>query len=213
MHFDGLIIVPALLQWLIHECCLNHFVGSGKGSGGSSKVSLDIPITLVPGRNTIDLLSLTVGLQVLLHFIQFVASYCLDLKNLIALRVSFVWWKFSIFLLWLEIFSTNKVYNAIYQNYGAFFELRGAGVTGPVKLESQNNNITVDLSSEQWTYQVGFFKHPGVELSNPERNFIFYLFFCCYPDFGFIINLFLWSRHGYQKKKKKAAEILKCRSQ
>lgn len=190
MHFNDLIIVPALLQWLIHECCLNHFVGSGKGSGGSSKVSLDIPITLVPGKNTIDLLSLTVGLQVLLHFIQFVASiflvrsyYCLDLKNLIALRVSFVWWKFLIFLFWLEIFSTNKIYNAIYQNYGAFFELRGAGVTGPVKLENQKNNITVDLSSGQWTYQVGFFKHPGVELSYPKRNFIY--IFLVLPRFFF----------------------------
>lgn len=34
-------------------------VGSGKG-----KVALEIPVTLIPGKNTIDLLSLTVGLQV-----------------------------------------------------------------------------------------------------------------------------------------------------
>lgn len=56
----------------------------------------------------------------------------------------------------------------MYQNYGAFFETKGAGITGPVKLESQKNGITVDLSSGQWTYQVGFFKHPGFML--------FYLF-------------------------------------
>jgi hypothetical protein len=41
-----------------------------------------------------------------------------------------------------------------YQNYGAFFELEGAGITGPVKLEGLKNGTTVDLSSLQWTYQV-----------------------------------------------------------
>jgi hypothetical protein len=41
-----------------------------------------------------------------------------------------------------------------YQNYGAFFELKGAGITGPVKLEGLKNGTTVDLSSLQWTYQV-----------------------------------------------------------
>lgn len=87
----------------LHVFINKKLAGSGKGSGDNSKVSLEIPITLVPGKNTIDLLSLTVGLQ----------------------------------------------------NYGAFFELRGAGVTGPVKLESQKNNITVDFSSGQWTYQIG----------------------------------------------------------
>lgn len=38
--------------------------GSGTGNGGNAKVNVDIPITLVAGKNTIDLLSLTVGLQV-----------------------------------------------------------------------------------------------------------------------------------------------------
>ena len=52
---------------LLYRCRLNFFVGSGRGGKGNSKVSLEIPITLVPGKNTIDLLSLTVGLQVLLH--------------------------------------------------------------------------------------------------------------------------------------------------
>lgn len=65
-------------------------------------------------------------------------------------------------------------YNGMYQNYGAFFETRGAGVTGPVKLERQKNGINVDLSSGQWKYQVGFFKHSGVKIvflifSNPIR--------------------------------------------
>ncbi|XP_022970625.1 beta-galactosidase 8-like [Cucurbita maxima] len=87
----------------LHVFINGKLAGSGKGSSDNSKVSLEIPITMVPGRNTIDLLSLTVGLQ----------------------------------------------------NYGAFFEKRGAGVTGPVKLESQKNSITVDLSSGQWTYQIG----------------------------------------------------------
>lgn len=39
------------------------------------------------------------------------------------------------------------------QNYGAFFDLTGAGITGPVKLIGQNGAI--DLSSQEWTYQVG----------------------------------------------------------
>ena len=40
------------------------FAGGGKGSSSNAKVTVDIPVTLVPGKNTIDLLSLTVGLQV-----------------------------------------------------------------------------------------------------------------------------------------------------
>lgn len=39
--------------------------GSGRGSSGNAKVSVEIPVTLAPGKNTIDLLSFTVGLQVL----------------------------------------------------------------------------------------------------------------------------------------------------
>ncbi|XP_020259719.1 beta-galactosidase 8 isoform X2 [Asparagus officinalis] len=39
------------------------------------------------------------------------------------------------------------------QNYGAFYDLVGAGITGPVKLKGQNGSV--DLSSQQWTYQVG----------------------------------------------------------
>ncbi|KAL5055097.1 hypothetical protein RYX36_035779, partial [Vicia faba] len=48
---------------------LNAFIngklaGSGVGNSGNAKVKVDIPITLVSGKNKIDLLSLTVGLQV-----------------------------------------------------------------------------------------------------------------------------------------------------
>lgn len=42
----------------------------------------------------------------------------------------------------------------IVQNYGAFFDKARAGVTGPVQLKGGNNGSTVDLSSQQWTYQV-----------------------------------------------------------
>ncbi|XP_004505982.1 beta-galactosidase 8 [Cicer arietinum] len=78
--------------------------GSGAGNSGNASVNVDIPITLVVGNNTIDLLSLTVGLQ----------------------------------------------------NYGAFFDTRGAGITGPVTLKGLKNGSTIDLSSQTWTYQVGF---------------------------------------------------------
>lgn len=40
------------------------------------------------------------------------------------------------------------------QNYGAFYDLVGAGITGPVKLKG-SNGASLDLSSQQWTYQVG----------------------------------------------------------
>ncbi|KAF2300591.1 hypothetical protein GH714_014218 [Hevea brasiliensis] len=80
------------------------FLEDGSGTGKSSaKVSVDIPIIVIPGKNTIDLLSLTVGLS----------------------------------------------------NYGAFYDSIGAGITGPVKLVGQNGT-TVDLSSQQWTYQTSF---------------------------------------------------------
>ncbi|KAA8550416.1 hypothetical protein F0562_002100 [Nyssa sinensis] len=87
---------------------LNAFIngklaGSGKGNSGNAKVSIEVPITLMPGKNTVDLLSLTVGLQ----------------------------------------------------NYGAFFDKRGAGITGPVKLQGLKNGSAVDISSAQWTYQIG----------------------------------------------------------
>lgn len=40
------------------------------------------------------------------------------------------------------------------QNYGAFFDLKGAGITGPVQLKGFKNGSSTDLSSKQWTYQV-----------------------------------------------------------
>ncbi|KAF5930961.1 hypothetical protein HYC85_031834 [Camellia sinensis] len=87
----------------LHAFINGKLAGSGKGNSGNAKVSMEVRITLVPGKNIIDLLSLTVGLQ----------------------------------------------------NYGAFFDKKGAGVTGPVKLKGVNNGSTIDLSSQQWTYQVG----------------------------------------------------------
>ncbi|XP_021887024.1 beta-galactosidase 8 [Carica papaya] len=86
----------------LHAFINGKLAGSGTGSSNNAKVSVKIPVTLQPGKNTIDLLSLTVGLQ----------------------------------------------------NYGAFFDKVGAGITGPVKLEG-SNGASIDLSSQQWTYQVG----------------------------------------------------------
>ncbi|RVW38790.1 Beta-galactosidase 8 [Vitis vinifera] len=79
---------------------------SGTGNSGNAKVTVDIPVTLIHGKNTIDLLSLTVGLQ-------------------------------------------------------------GAGITGPIKLKGLANGTTVDLSSQQWTYQVGL---QGEELGLPSGS-------------------------------------------
>ncbi|KAI7992809.1 Beta-galactosidase 8 [Camellia lanceoleosa] len=91
------------LGHVLHAFINGKLAGSGEGNRGNAKVSIEVPITLVPGKNRIDLLSLTVGLQ----------------------------------------------------NYGAFFDKWGAGVTGPVKLKGLNNGSTIDLSSRQWTYQTG----------------------------------------------------------
>ncbi|XP_038705830.1 beta-galactosidase 8 [Tripterygium wilfordii] len=92
------------LGHVLHAYINGRLAGSGIGSSGNAKVSVEIPVTLVPGKNTIDLLSLTVGLQ----------------------------------------------------NYGAFFDKTGAGITGPVKLkDSTNGSVPVDLSAQQWTYQIG----------------------------------------------------------
>ncbi|KAK6141946.1 hypothetical protein DH2020_024319 [Rehmannia glutinosa] len=111
------------LKTVLHVDSLGHtlyafingaLAGSGKGRNDNPKVSIDVPVSFVPGKNKIDLLSLTVGLQ----------------------------------------------------NYGAFFDKTGAGVTGPVQLKgSQNGSSTVDLSSQQWTYQIGL-KGEGLGLSS-----------------------------------------------
>ncbi|KAL2332047.1 hypothetical protein Fmac_019628 [Flemingia macrophylla] len=87
----------------LHAFINGKLAGSQAGNSGKSKFTVDIPVTLVAGKNTIDLLSLTVGLQ----------------------------------------------------NYGAFFDTWGAGITGPVTLKGSTNGSTLDLSSQTWTYQVG----------------------------------------------------------
>ena len=46
------------------------------------------------------------------------------------------------------------VYPFFNQNYGAFFDKTGAGITGPVQLKGLKNGTTIDLSSQRWTYQV-----------------------------------------------------------
>jgi len=48
---------------------MENFSGSGMGNHEKANVKVDIPITLLAGKNTIDLLSLTVGLQVRLFFL------------------------------------------------------------------------------------------------------------------------------------------------
>ncbi|KAJ4787145.1 Beta-galactosidase [Rhynchospora pubera] len=97
-------------QTLLHVESLGHvlrafvngyYIGGAMGSADSTKISLSKLIILDKGKNTIDLLSATVGLQ----------------------------------------------------NYGAFFDLSGAGITGPVTLSA--NGVTFDLSPYVWTYQIG----------------------------------------------------------
>ncbi|XP_068646886.1 beta-galactosidase 8-like [Aristolochia californica] len=85
----------------LHAFVNGKLAGSGWGDSDNAKVTLEKDITLALGRNTIDLLSVTVGLQ----------------------------------------------------NYGAFFDTWGAGITGPVKLKG--TSATLDLSSSQWMYQIG----------------------------------------------------------
>ncbi|KAF7805571.1 beta-galactosidase 8 [Senna tora] len=97
----------------LHAFINGKLAGSGTGKNGQQKVTVDIPVTLVAGKNTIDLLSLTVGLQ----------------------------------------------------NYGAFFDTVGAGITGPVRLNGLKNGSILDLSSQQWTYQVGL---KGEQLGLPD---------------------------------------------
>ncbi|KAK4408517.1 Beta-galactosidase 8 [Sesamum angolense] len=105
-------------QTVLHADSLGHalyvflneeLAGSTKGRNSEPKVSMDVPISLIHGRNKIDLLSLTGDYRAL-----------------------------SI------------------QNYGAYFDKKGAGVTGPVQLKGLRNGSTVDLSSQQWTYQPTF---------------------------------------------------------
>ncbi|XP_074587456.1 beta-galactosidase 6-like [Curcuma longa] len=89
------------LGHVLHSFVNGQSTGTGIGNSDNVNVILDTTVTLVPGKNIIDLLSVTVGLQ----------------------------------------------------NYGAHFDLSGAGVTGPVLLMGLNDRI--DLSSNLWTYQIG----------------------------------------------------------
>lgn len=99
----------------LHAFVNGKLAGSGTGNSGNAKVSVEIPVEFASGKNTIDLLSLTVGLQ----------------------------------------------------NYGAFFDLAGAGITGPVQLKGSTNGTTIDLSSQQWTYQIGL---KGEDLDLPSGS-------------------------------------------
>lgn len=107
-------------QTILHVESLGHglyafvngkFAGSRIGNVSNISVFLETPISLAAGENTIDLLSLTVGLQ----------------------------------------------------NYGAFFDKKGAGITGPVLLKGSENGSSLDLSSQKWTYQIGL-KNEGIGL-------------------------------------------------
>lgn len=72
---EGCCVVSVLAKVFIFVCYVNisigAFTGSGTGNAGNAKVAVDIPITLLPGKNTIDLLSLTAGLQVRLSSLRF----------------------------------------------------------------------------------------------------------------------------------------------
>ena len=60
---------------------------------------------------------------------------------------------FAICDLLQQIYNINLPSPSLFvQNYGAFFDLVGAGITGPVKLSGTNGAL--DLSSAEWTYQV-----------------------------------------------------------
>ncbi|XP_076957639.1 beta-galactosidase 8-like [Bidens hawaiensis] len=91
------------LGHVLHLFINGQLEGSAIGNAGRPGFTKDISVVLKSGKNKIDLLSLTVGLQ----------------------------------------------------NYGAFFDKMGAGITGPVELEGLTNGSTVDLSSQRWTYQIG----------------------------------------------------------
>lgn len=46
------------------------------------------------------------------------------------------------------------LHRGLIQNYGAYYDKVGAGVTGPVQLRSSKNGSTIDLYLQHWTYQV-----------------------------------------------------------
>ena len=68
------------------------------------------------------------------------------------------------------------------QNYGAFYDKTGAGITGPVKLKGTKNGTTVDLSFQQWTYQVSV------------------LFFLSFPFLSPYVPLLVTERYKFSKQ-------------
>lgn len=66
---------------------LNFCTGSGIGSSNNANIALETTVTLVPGKNIIDLLSVTVGLQVVtVHaiFVRFIN--CIYFTDMIGSR-------------------------------------------------------------------------------------------------------------------------------
>lgn len=124
--------------------CIYVLVGffSGRGiiTANTGKISVDIPVTFASGKNTIDLLSLTIGLQVSPYFLLYSGS-AVFVNECHALRS----------ISDHGLFFVHQFFN---QNYGAFFDKSGAGITGPVQLKGLKNGTTTDLSSQRWTYQV-----------------------------------------------------------
>jgi len=59
----------------------------------------------------------------------------------------------------------------VLQNYGAFFDTWGAGIIGPMILKGLKNGSIVDLSFQQWTYQV------SLKLTKASY-FLFHVVFC-----------------------------------
>lgn len=63
---EFIVSIKLLLNYLlvlIYDIVEN-FSGSQAGNSGKAKLNVDIPVKLAAGKNRIDLLSLTVGLQV-----------------------------------------------------------------------------------------------------------------------------------------------------
>ncbi|KAH9288850.1 hypothetical protein KI387_032967, partial [Taxus chinensis] len=104
----------------LHIFVNKDFAGTGFGNNEYSNITLEKPIILKPGRNTLDLLSMTVGLE----------------------------------------------------NFGAFYDTIGAGVTGPIHLKGLKSGIQ-DLSMQEWTYQIGLKGEKiGLYLGNDTNNTI-----------------------------------------
>jgi hypothetical protein len=66
------------------------FSGSKAGNSENAKVNVDIPITIVVGKNTIDLLSLTVGLKVPIFLIIKYGIYNYNILVLLCIILSFL---------------------------------------------------------------------------------------------------------------------------